>query len=151
MTFGLFAHTRPAVPADIIESAHLASRVPQDDDVFLIGIQQKVIPAIRDAADVPGAEPALQEDAFGLCREHLGRDVIFTSQSLRTAQISLFRFVKSNHGSLQCWKGEQIIQAHYFFNIPSTARAAFLPLAPLTPPPPCTPEPARYSPSMGVL
>ena len=47
------------------------------------------------------------------------------------------------------WKPcAQFYYIAYFFK---TDPAAFLPLAPLTPPPPCTPEPHRYSPSIGVL
>ena len=45
------------------------------------------------------------------------------------------------------WPGGTSENVPYFF---STARAALRPLAPLMPPPPCTPLPHRYRPSIGV-
>src|SRR6185436_11132082 len=117
-----------------------------------VGVQQEEIPGTRDTAHVSRTEPAAAEDALVLGREDLRRNEVFACQSLRAGQESLFGLEERNHGNLRIKRGQKgILRTHQRAGDLSTTLAAFRPAAPLTPPPPCTPEPHRYKPSMGVL
>ena len=58
-SLALLADARAAMAADIVEGAHLALPVVEDDEVLAKNVEEEIVTGLGDAALMPGTDPSI--------------------------------------------------------------------------------------------